>query len=57
MRWLRQRLDVAFAVSEDAAAMAGGALGGEYEVLFNGIETEIPPCQCTHSIYWAVPLD
>ena len=40
VRWLRQRLDVAFAVSEDAAAMAGGALGGEYEVLFNGIETD-----------------
>ena len=40
LRWLRHRLDASFAVSEDAAAMAGGALGGEYEVLFNGVETD-----------------
>lgn len=38
VRWLRRRLDLAFAVSEEAAAMAGGSLGGEYQVVFNGVE-------------------
>ncbi|MEA2717593.1 MAG: phosphatidyl-myo-inositol alpha-mannosyltransferase [Actinomycetota bacterium] len=37
-RWLARRLDVRCAVSEDAKAMATRHLGGEYEVLFNGIE-------------------
>ena len=39
-RWLREKLDYSFAVSEDAAKMAYSALGGEYEVLFNGVEVE-----------------
>ena len=39
-RWLARRLDVRCAVSEDAKAMAVRALGGEYQVLFNGIEVE-----------------
>ena len=38
VRWLSRRLDRAFAVSDDAAAMARDSLGGEYEVLFNGVE-------------------
>jgi phosphatidylinositol alpha-mannosyltransferase len=40
VRWLRRRLDVCTAVSEDARAMAQKALGGEYLVLFNGIEID-----------------
>jgi phosphatidylinositol alpha-mannosyltransferase len=40
VRWLVQRLDVRCAVSEDARAMAHEALGGEYRVVFNGIEVE-----------------
>ena len=39
-RWLAHRLTVRCAVSEDAKAMAVRALGGHYEVLFNGIEVE-----------------
>ncbi|MDH4170593.1 MAG: glycosyltransferase family 4 protein [Acidimicrobiia bacterium] len=37
-RWLRGRIDRAFAVSEDARAVAAAALGGEYTVVFNGVE-------------------
>ena len=37
---LRQRMDLTVAVSEDAATMARDALGGEYEVLFNGVEVD-----------------
>jgi phosphatidylinositol alpha-mannosyltransferase len=40
VRWLRRRLDVCTAVSDDARAMAQKALGGEYIVLFNGIEID-----------------
>ena len=40
VRWLNRRLDRSFAVSEDAAAMASASLGGEYEILFNGVEVE-----------------
>jgi phosphatidylinositol alpha-mannosyltransferase len=40
VKWLRNRLDYAFAVSEDAATMAQAALGGEYEILFNGVEID-----------------
>jgi phosphatidylinositol alpha-mannosyltransferase len=40
LRWLRRRLDVACAVSEDARELAERFLGGEFEVLFNGIEVE-----------------
>jgi phosphatidylinositol alpha-mannosyltransferase len=40
VRWLVQRLDVRCAVSEDAKGMARSALGGEYHVVFNGIEVE-----------------
>ena len=38
VRWLSRRMDRVFAVSDDAAAMARDSLGGEYEVLFNGVE-------------------
>jgi phosphatidylinositol alpha-mannosyltransferase len=40
VRWAARRLDLRCAVSEDAAATAKAALGGEYELVFNGIEVE-----------------
>jgi phosphatidylinositol alpha-mannosyltransferase len=40
LRRLASRLDHRVAVSPDAMALAQGALGGEYELLFNGIEVE-----------------
>ena len=39
-RWMASRLTVRCAVSEDAQAMARRALGGDYALLFNGIEVE-----------------
>lgn len=38
--WFGQRLDVRVAVSDDALALAGPPIGGEFTVLFNGIEVE-----------------
>ena len=47
VRWLSRRMDRVFAVSDDAATMARESLGGDYEVLFNGVEVqrsrEAPP--------------
>ncbi|HVM67022.1 MAG TPA: glycosyltransferase family 4 protein [Acidimicrobiales bacterium] len=40
VRRLAKRLDARCAVSEAAAATAAAALGGRYEVLFNGIEVD-----------------
>jgi phosphatidylinositol alpha-mannosyltransferase len=40
VRWLARRLDLRCAVSKDALATARRALGGTYELLFNGIEDE-----------------
>jgi phosphatidyl-myo-inositol alpha-mannosyltransferase len=40
VRWLGRRLDMRCAVSKDAMATAQRALGGNYELLFNGIEVE-----------------
>lgn len=40
LKRLAARLDHRVAVSPDAMALARGALGGEYELLFNGIEVE-----------------
>jgi phosphatidylinositol alpha-mannosyltransferase len=40
VRWLAKRLDLRCAVSKDALATAERALGGTYELLFNGIEVE-----------------
>lgn len=40
LRRLAARLDHRCAVSPDARALAQGALGGEYELLFNGIEVD-----------------
>ncbi len=37
-RWAAGHLDRRFAVSADARAMAREALGGDYEVVFNGVE-------------------
>jgi phosphatidylinositol alpha-mannosyltransferase len=39
-RWLAGRLALRCAVSEDARQMAKRALGGEYELMHNGIEVE-----------------
>ncbi|MFN2505805.1 MAG: glycosyltransferase family 4 protein [Acidimicrobiales bacterium] len=39
-RWLAARLAVRCAVSEDARALASRALGGSYQLLFNGIEID-----------------
>ncbi len=40
VRWLATRMNVRVAVSTDARDMAREALGGDYEVVFNGIEVE-----------------
>lgn len=40
VRWLSRRIDIRCAVSVDARDTAKRALGGEYELLFNGIEVE-----------------
>lgn len=40
LQWLARRLDARVAVSETAAAPARRYLGGSYEVLFNGIDTQ-----------------
>ncbi|MEQ1788014.1 MAG: glycosyltransferase family 4 protein [Acidimicrobiales bacterium] len=40
LKRLAARLDHRVAVSPDAMALAQGALGGEYELLFNGIEVD-----------------
>jgi phosphatidyl-myo-inositol alpha-mannosyltransferase len=40
VRWLAKRLDIRCAVSKDALTTAGRAVGGTYELLFNGIEVE-----------------
>lgn len=38
--WFGQRLDARIAVSEEALALVEGPVGGEFQVLFNGIEAE-----------------
>ncbi|CAI8400558.1 MAG: Phosphatidyl-myo-inositol mannosyltransferase [Acidimicrobiales bacterium AG-410-I20] len=48
IRWLSNRLDYRFAVSSDAAEMAQTSLGNEYEILFNGVETD----QCKKASPW-----
>ncbi len=40
VRWGAKRLEVRCAVSEDARRMAVEALGGEYRLVFNGVEVE-----------------
>jgi phosphatidylinositol alpha-mannosyltransferase len=40
LRWLAGRLDVACAVSPDARHLAERYLGGEYEMVFNGVEVD-----------------
>ncbi|HUD15868.1 MAG TPA: glycosyltransferase family 4 protein [Acidimicrobiales bacterium] len=39
-RWANARLSARTAVSEEAAATARAAMGGDYEVLFNGVEVQ-----------------
>lgn len=38
VRWAQRRFEVCVAVSEEAAAVARSQIGGEYEVLFNGVD-------------------
>jgi phosphatidyl-myo-inositol alpha-mannosyltransferase len=40
-RWVAKRLTERCAVSEDARKLAHEALGGEYRLLYNGIETDL----------------
>ncbi len=40
VRWLATRMNIRTAVSQDAKDMAYEALGGDYEVVFNGIEID-----------------
>jgi phosphatidylinositol alpha-mannosyltransferase len=40
VRWGARKLDVRVAVSRDAMTTAKAALGGEYELAFNGVEVE-----------------
>ena len=40
VRWLATRMNIRAAVSQDARDMAHEALGGDYEVVFNGIEVD-----------------
>ncbi|MHB8664366.1 MAG: glycosyltransferase family 4 protein [Acidimicrobiales bacterium] len=40
VRWAARKLDLRCAVSEEAAITAKAALGGDYEVVFNGIDVE-----------------
>lgn len=40
VRWLAERTSIRAAVSTDARDMAYAALGGEYEVVFNGIDLD-----------------
>jgi phosphatidylinositol alpha-mannosyltransferase len=38
LKWIASRIDIRVAVSKDAVELAYRYIGGEYEVLFNGIE-------------------
>ena len=38
LKWMASRIDIRVAVSKDAVELAHRYIGGEYEVLFNGIE-------------------
>ena len=40
-RWVASRIEINCAVSEEAARTAKGALGGPYEILFNGIDLDL----------------
>jgi phosphatidyl-myo-inositol alpha-mannosyltransferase len=41
VKWLSTKIDLRCAVSDDAKHMANAALGGDYTVLFNGVEVEV----------------
>ena len=40
LKWVASRIDIRVAVSKDAVELAHRYIGGEYEVLFNGIELD-----------------
>lgn len=41
LRWMASRIDIRVGVSDDAVELAQRYLGGDYEVLFNGIDLEM----------------
>ena len=41
LKWVASRIDIRVAVSKDAVELAQRYIGGEYEVLFNGIELDV----------------
>jgi len=41
LKWIAQRIDIRVAVSKDAVELAHRYIGGEYEVLYNGIELNL----------------
>lgn len=57
-RWAARRIDVRCAVSPDARSMAEAALGGHYELVFNGIDTEFfelaEPWKCDDPVIFFV---
>ncbi|MEY3266967.1 MAG: glycosyltransferase family 4 protein [Ilumatobacteraceae bacterium] len=40
LKWVASRIDIRVAVSKDAVELANRYIGGDYEVLFNGIELD-----------------
>ena len=50
VRWAAKKLDYRCAVSEDAARTASDALGGEYEVVFNGIDMSFDNPSCYSNV-------
>ena len=45
MQWVANRLDHRCAVSEDARHLAEDQLGGQYELVFNGVELDAPSAE------------
>lgn len=41
LTWIASRIDIRVAVSKDAVSLAQPSIGGEFEVLFNGIELDV----------------
>ena len=51
VRWVANRLDHRCAVSEDARRLAEDQIGGQYELVFNGVELDAPsaePIEASH---------
>lgn len=48
LTWIASRIDIRVAVSKDAVEMARPNIGGEFEVLFNGIDLDAYACSEEH---------